>query len=80
MLTPMQQIAFTCTCQDLNISAQDCITLLRRTFGIDVLVQMEEVLKATGQAAVTNCCSAQMYEHTDYCKKCGEHCVLVLTQ
>ena len=79
MLTPMQQIAFTCTCQDLNISAQDCLTLLRMTFGIDILVQMEEVLKATGQTAVTNCCSSQLINDTDFCQECGDHATLVFT-
>jgi len=80
MLTKQQQIAFICTCQDLNIKAEDALTLLRMTFGIDILIQMTEVLKMTGTELVTNCCGATVFGETNFCKKCGEQAEMVIAE
>lgn len=40
----------------------------------------ESECKPTLYKLVSNCCSAPVYEETDICSACGEHCDLVETE
>ena len=42
----------------------------RKVFNYNTIWNMKEEL--------SNCCSAKIYEETDICTKCNEHCLTIL--